>query len=390
MFHKAASALIAVMACAACAAVSLPAQAQNQSGVQTSPLPPFSTQTQAPAQPKKDTKPATKPQPAAAKSSDAPAGAQPSKADGSGQLRQRIEQLEEQLVDMQTTVGTLDSLAKNGAVRAASSSPGASAALSGDASVRVDQVETQMRALSNQIDQLAQKMRSLEARLSSGGGSPNGGRPQDRGDVVPNGGPATQTGRAENGSTGFGTTEVKPNAVAALPDAATPATGDAIGGLLKGGAEASAPASASGRAATGGTQQAVFSQGGGNPKEVYERAYAQLLQQDYPAAEGGFSEFLGQFPNHDLSGNAQYWLGETHYVRGQYRQAANAYLKGYQSYGRSQKAPDSLLKLGMSLDRLGQKEAACSSLGELGTRFPSAPAYVQSRAQTERARIGCP
>ena len=57
--------------------------------------------------------------------------------------------------------------------------------------------------------------------------------------------------------------------------------------------------------------------------------------------------------------------------------------------GRSAKAPDSLLKLAMSLERLGQKDQACLSYGELGTKFPNAPAHVKARAQSERQRIGC-
>ncbi len=75
--------------------------------------------------------------------------------------------------------------------------------------------------------------------------------------------------------------------------------------------------------------------------------------------------------------------------RGQYKAAAGAFLKGYQTYGRSAKAPDSLLKLAMSLERLGQKDQACLSYGELGTKFPNAPAHVKARAQSERQRIGC-
>ena len=71
------------------------------------------------------------------------------------------------------------------------------------------------------------------------------------------------------------------------------------------------------------------------------------------------------------------------------RSSAAAFLKGYQSYGKSAKAPDSLLKLAMSLDRLGQRDAACSSYAELASRFPTAPTHIKNRAQTERQRIGC-
>lgn len=126
-----------------------------------------------------------------------------------------------------------------------------------------------------------------------------------------------------------------------------------------------------------------------NPKQLYETAYGYLLQRDYGAAEAAFDDFLRRNPNDPLAGNAQYWLGELLYVRGQYRAAANAFLKGYQSYAKSAKAPESLLKLAMSLQRLGQKEAACSSLGELATKFPNVAAHVKTTAQAERQRAGC-
>jgi tol-pal system protein YbgF len=129
--------------------------------------------------------------------------------------------------------------------------------------------------------------------------------------------------------------------------------------------------------------------GDATAKQLYETAYGFLLQQDYGAAEAGFEDFLRRHPSDALAGNAQYWLGETFYVRGQYKQAANAFLKGYQSYARSSKAPDSLLKLGMSLDRLGQKDASCQSFGELVTKFPNAPASVRQTADRERRRLGC-
>jgi tol-pal system protein YbgF len=130
--------------------------------------------------------------------------------------------------------------------------------------------------------------------------------------------------------------------------------------------------------------------GDASAKQLYETAYGLLLAQDYGAAEAAFEEFLKRFPNDQLAGNAQYWLGETFYVRGNFKSAAGAFLKGYQTYARSSKAPDSLLKLAMSLDRLGQRDAACQSFSELNTRYPNAPGAVRSRADNERRRLGCP
>ena len=267
------------------------------------------------------------------------AKAEPAPGDNSGrveaQLRQRIEQLEEQLADMQVMVGTLESLTRNGGSGAASQRAPASGGGGGDPA-RIDQMEQQMRQLSAQVEQLSAQVRAL------------GGR---GGQVQPVASP-------------FGTTTV-------TPDTRT----DPIDRIL------STPG-----APTAGATPAP---GDGNPKQAYEAAYAYLLQQDYGAAEAAFDDFLRQYPGDPLAGNAQYWLGETFFVRGNYRSAAGAFLKGYQTYQRSAKAPDSLLKLAMSLDRLGQKDQACASFGELGAKYPAAPANVRTRADSERRRIGC-
>ena len=126
-----------------------------------------------------------------------------------------------------------------------------------------------------------------------------------------------------------------------------------------------------------------------NPKQLYETAYGYLLQRDYASAEAAFDDFLKRHPSDPMAANAQYWLGESLYVRGQYRAAASAFLKGYQNHGKSAKAPESLLKLAMSLQRLGQKDAACSSYSELTTKYPNAPAHVRNTANAERQRNGC-
>lgn len=297
----------------------------------------------------------------------APKAATPAAA-GEGGLKSRVDSLEEQLVDMQVLVGTLESLAKSGGAAPRVSSGGG-----GDAA-RVDALENQVRALTNQVQALSDQVRSM-------GGTPR------RSDAAPQPVP----GRGQQAGAGFGSTEIE---------------GDAIGGLIDGGSNASGPPIVTGEAGS----YAASPQGAAsaappppvttaalppagditNPKQLYETAYGYLLQRDYGAAEAAFDDFLKKFPQDSLAGNAQYWLGESHFVRGQYKAAASAFLKGYQSYAASAKAPDSLLKLAMSLDRLGQKDAACSSYSELSAKFPNAPQSVKSRAQSERQRVGCP
>jgi tol-pal system protein YbgF len=125
------------------------------------------------------------------------------------------------------------------------------------------------------------------------------------------------------------------------------------------------------------------------PQQLYERAYGYLLQKDYGAAESTFEDFLKRYPSHQLAGNAQYWLGETFFIRGQYRPAAAAFLKGYQEYFKSQKASENLLKHAMSLQRLGQRDAACFYYNEFAATFPNPPAHIRNLAQAERQRGGC-
>ena len=98
----------------------------------------------------------------------------------------------------------------------------------------------------------------------------------------------------------------------------------------------------------------------GDAQTLYQQGYGALLQKDYAGAEGAFRGLVRAYPDDPLAGNAQYWIGETYYVRGQYKNAADAFLKGYKKYKSSEKAPDTLLRLGMALAELGQKDAACS------------------------------
>ncbi len=124
-------------------------------------------------------------------------------------------------------------------------------------------------------------------------------------------------------------------------------------------------------------------------RQLYESAYSLLLQQNYGAAEAKFSEFLQRFPNDELTANAQFWLGETHFIRGQWDNAAAAFLKVAQNHPRSDKAPDSLAKMAMAMERKGNRSAACRTLQELNARYPNPPAHVRTWEIAEKRRAGC-
>ncbi len=127
----------------------------------------------------------------------------------------------------------------------------------------------------------------------------------------------------------------------------------------------------------------------GTEAERYEFAFSFLRRGDFPSAEAAFKSFLEAHPEHTLAGNAQYWLGETYYVRKDYPQAASAFLKGFQTYGDGIKGPDSLLKLGMSLSSMNQDQQACSAFEELLSRYPEASEAVLNQASSQQERLGC-
>ena len=124
------------------------------------------------------------------------------------------------------------------------------------------------------------------------------------------------------------------------------------------------------------------------PQALFEKSNEALLRRQFPTAADGFKQLVDQYPEHALAGSAQYWLGETFYAQGDYRTAAQNFLAAYQKYPKTRRAPDSLLKLGMSLGKLGQRDQACASLGAVSAEYPKA-VEAMKRAQAELKRAGC-
>ena len=123
--------------------------------------------------------------------------------------------------------------------------------------------------------------------------------------------------------------------------------------------------------------------------DIYQEGLKALKASEFAKAEENFNQVLKKFPNDKLAGNAQYWLGETYYVRKDYGRAAIAFAKGYQGYKNSSKAADSLLKLGLSMQELGKKEEACTAFKSLKTEFPKAEKSLKDKADEKAKKLGC-
>jgi len=127
----------------------------------------------------------------------------------------------------------------------------------------------------------------------------------------------------------------------------------------------------------------------GPPEEQYSFAFSLLRQGDYGRAERAFAAFIQAHPSHSLAGNAQYWLGETHYARGDYENAAVAFAKGFKDYASGSKTPDNLFKLGMSMSALGKKREACAAFQKLRGDYPDVAGTLQRQVTDQMRRNGC-
>ena len=124
-------------------------------------------------------------------------------------------------------------------------------------------------------------------------------------------------------------------------------------------------------------------------EEQYEFAVSFMKIGDYETAEFALREFIDKNKDHDLAGSAQYWYGETFRIRQLYSDAATAYLDGYQNYPKSKKAPDNLLKLGITMVQLGEKDQGCKMISGLKKEYPKASKSVLQKAQYEQKKFKC-
>ena len=124
-------------------------------------------------------------------------------------------------------------------------------------------------------------------------------------------------------------------------------------------------------------------------EKQYEFATSFLKVGDYSTAERAFREFVIANPKHKLAGNAQYWYAETFRIRQLYTDAATAYLEGYQKYPKGEKAPINLLKLGVSMVQIGEKEQGCKMIVGVEEQYPKANQSVLQKAKYESKKFEC-
>jgi tol-pal system protein YbgF len=126
-----------------------------------------------------------------------------------------------------------------------------------------------------------------------------------------------------------------------------------------------------------------------SPRDEFDLAHGYVLHKDYGLAEQALRDFLKKYPGDPRAADANYWLGETLFQRQKYRDAAELFLLVSRDHPTTAKAPDSLLRLGQSLAQMGEKDAACGTLAEVGRKYPRAPLTVRQAVEREQKRVHC-
>ncbi len=283
-------------------------------------------------------------------------------------LINKIDRLQNDMNTLQRQVyrGAAPSSASNGegSSPALATEPNLAAAMQ----VRLDEIETQMRAFTGRLEEtnhaiseLTKKLETLasdiEVRFRTAGAAPG---------AATGAGPAT-----------------------APPANAAPSARGVLGTIPLKDAEGKKGVDSAPLDGAAPAQQTASVLPKGTAQEQYRFATSFLAKSDWGGAEKALKAFLGAHPKDELSGNAQYWLGESYYVRGDYNNAALAFAKGYKDYPKSTKGPDNLLKLGLSLSNLKKTQSACATFDRMSKDFPSAPSSIKSRVSAERKKLRC-
>jgi len=295
-----------------------------------------------------------------------------------------------------------------------------------DAIVRLNRLESQFRQISGQMEQLQYENRQLKDQLRkfqedvefrfqerSGGSRPSSSpptatpsrpaqpqpapaQPQRRSDVFdPSETPDAPGSPRPLGST---TPSAPLTADAGRPMPLPGGQLAGIGDLIEQDGVDGAPMDGGGHDRVGALPQGAIAErpgpsvaatSVGNPRADFDAAYASFSQKQYDQAEMGFRRFLQSNPRDKLVPEATFWLGETYLQRGRYREAAEQFLNVSAEHPDASKAPDALLRLGISLNGIGAKDRACAVFSELDRKYPQASAPVRQASDREQKRIKC-
>lgn len=232
----------------------------------------------------------------------------------------------------------------------------------GGSSERLSLMEEQLRELTGKIEQLEFEQRKLSEKLEKLGTAPAAIEPK----AIPS------------------KAEADPTPI--VPEAAEPKSKKEAAEKPKSGKPAADGTKTLGTIPAEKVSDIATSEG---IDAEYETAFSLLREEQYDDAIEAFNAFAEQHSENPLTGAALYWIGEAYYAQKEYQQASIQFLKSYQKFPKGQKAPDSLLKLALSLGELKKTKEACTTTAKLEAEFPKMPSSIRKRADTLKKTLAC-
>jgi tol-pal system protein YbgF len=223
------------------------------------------------------------------------------------------------------------------------------AAQQGAEGTKVDQVSGQVQALNDSLDEIKARMNRLEKLLSS-----VESQQQSMGAAM------------QNMPQGSVPATSQPSNPAPEPTTSNPPPGSAL-------VDPPVPARRPVAAPVRSTAPPV--------EDLYKAAYGDYMSAKYAVAQSEFGDVIRNYPDHSLSGNSYYYLGEMDYRAGKYAAAAKDYDKVLEQFPDSNKIPASHLHKGQALIALKQNDAGVRELRALIQRFPNSPEAAQARSR---------
>lgn len=267
----------------------------------------------------------------------------------------RLDRLERDMQILQQQMG------RAGPPAAAAPSGGGGSAALVQMEMRLSAIETQMRELNGRLEELGLKLNQFERNTDK--------KTSDA---------EFRLKTLEDAQRGGG--DAKPPATGASAGVSVPPGTKPIAPMPAPGAQASASPAAS---------SAPMLLPPGTPDEQFKFAFDFLKQNDYAQGEKAMRAFADAHPNHPLTGNALFWLGQMYFVNKDYTKSAVSFAQSYEKFPDGSKAPESLQKLGVSLAQLNKKEEACTAFKQFQTQYPTAPVAAKQSVQAESVRLGC-
>jgi len=122
---------------------------------------------------------------------------------------------------------------------------------------------------------------------------------------------------------------------------------------------------------------------GDNAEELYNAAYSKLKAEDLEGARAAFKKFLEVYPHHELSDNAQFWIGESYFREKKYEEAVVEFEEVVKKYPKENKVPDAMLKEGLTLYELEKVKEAKYILKKLIDKYPKSDQAKIAKSRLE-------